>query len=110
MDNIQTIVLGSGVLALAYGVLTGMQVMSASAGNARMKEIAAAVQEGASAYLNRQYATIGVVGLIVALILGATLGKLTGVPSGLTGALTKTTDTTATMTSMSGCWRVTFSM
>jgi K(+)-stimulated pyrophosphate-energized sodium pump len=74
MDNIQLIILGSGVLALAYGVLTGVQVMSASAGNARMKEIAAAIQEGASAYLNRQYTTIGMVGVVVALILGATLG------------------------------------
>jgi len=74
MDSIQTIVLGSGVLALAYGVLTGMQVMSASPGNARMKEIAAAIQEGASAYLNRQYATIGGVGVVVAIILAATLG------------------------------------
>ena len=44
MDNIQTIILGSGVLALAYGIITGMQVMSASPGNARMKEIAAAIQ------------------------------------------------------------------
>ncbi len=74
MDSIQTIVLGSGVLALAYGVLTSMQVMSASAGNARMKEIAAAIQEGASAYLNRQYITIGGVGVVVAIILAATLG------------------------------------
>ena len=75
MDNIQTIILGSGVLALVYGVLTGMQVMSASAGNARMKEIAAAIQEGAGAYLNRQYTTIGIVGVVVAVILGVTLGS-----------------------------------
>ena len=77
MDSIplSTIILGSGVLALAYGVLTGMQVMSASAGNARMKEIAAAIQEGASAYLNRQYTTIGLVGVVVAAILAWTLGS-----------------------------------
>ncbi len=72
--NIQTIILGSGALALAYGVLTGMQVMSASAGNPRMREIAAAIQEGASAYLNRQYTTIGMVGAVVAAILVYTLG------------------------------------
>ena len=75
MDNIQIIIIGSGVLALAYGVITGMQVMSASPGNARMQEIAGAIQEGASAYLNRQYTTIGLVGAVVAAILGLTLGQ-----------------------------------
>ena len=79
MDQIQEIVLGSGVLALLYGVVTGAQVMKASAGNARMKEIAAAIQEGASAYLNRQYTTIGLVGIVVALILWKTLGGLVAV-------------------------------
>ncbi|MBU6475439.1 MAG: sodium-translocating pyrophosphatase [Alphaproteobacteria bacterium] len=74
MENIQIIILGSGVLALAYGIITSMQVMSASPGNARMQEIAAAIQEGASAYLNRQYTTIGLVGAVVAAILGLTLG------------------------------------
>ena len=77
MDSIpiSTIILACGAAALAYGVGTSWQVMSASAGNARMKEIAAAIQEGASAYLNRQYATIGAVGVVVALILAATLGS-----------------------------------
>src|ERR1700722_15393242 len=77
MDSIpiSAIILGCGVAALAYGVLTSMQVMSASAGNARMKEIAAAIQEGASAYLNRQYTTIGGGGIVVAIILAATLGS-----------------------------------
>ena len=74
MDHIQIIILGSGVLALAYGVLTSMQVMAASPGNARMKEIAAAIQEGASAYLNRQYTTIGKVGVAVAALLWYALG------------------------------------
>ncbi len=74
MENIQIIIIGSGVLALAYGIITSMQVMSASPGNARMQEIAAAIQEGASAYLNRQYTTIGLVGAVVAAILGLTLG------------------------------------
>jgi K(+)-stimulated pyrophosphate-energized sodium pump len=77
--DIQTIILGSGVLALLYGILTSFQVMSASAGNARMREIAAAVQEGASAYLSRQYTTIAAVGVLVAILLGVTLGKLPGV-------------------------------
>jgi len=79
MLDIQTIILGSGVLALLYGVITGFQVMGASSGNARMQEIAAAIQEGASAYLNRQYTTIAGVGAVVAVILGMTLGKLVGI-------------------------------
>jgi K(+)-stimulated pyrophosphate-energized sodium pump len=79
MLDIQTIILGSGVLALLYGVITGFQVMGASSGNARMQEIAAAIQEGASAYLNRQYTTIAAVGAVVAVILGMTLGQLVGI-------------------------------
>ena len=75
----QQIILGSGALALAYGVLTSVQVMRASAGNDRMKAIAAAIQEGASAYLNRQYTTIGIVGVIVAFVLSHFLGTFTGV-------------------------------
>jgi K(+)-stimulated pyrophosphate-energized sodium pump len=63
-----------GVLALLYGVWTSRSVLAESAGNPRMQEIAAAVQEGASAYLNRQYRTIGIVGIVVAIIIGATLG------------------------------------
>ncbi len=75
----QQIILGSGALALAYGVLTSVQVMRASAGNDRMKAIAGAVQEGASAYLNRQYTTIGIVGVVVAFVLSHFLGTFTGV-------------------------------
>ncbi len=63
-----------GLLALAYGVVTARQVLAADAGNARMQEIAAAIQEGARAYLNRQYTTIGIVGLVILVILYLTLG------------------------------------
>lgn len=71
----QWIVLGSGGLALVYGLITAACVLKSDAGNDRMKAIAAAIQEGAAAYLNRQYTTIGVVGVIVAAVLGWLLGS-----------------------------------
>src|SRR5229473_7244997 len=63
-----------GLLALVYGLLTSQRVLSADAGNARMQEISGAVQLGANAYLNRQYRTIAVVGVVILIILGITLG------------------------------------
>ena len=62
-------VIACGVLALLYGIYAYRQVMAAPAGSPRMQEIAGAVQVGAKAYLNRQYTTIAMVGVIVALIL-----------------------------------------
>src|SRR6516164_1169149 len=59
------LVLAAGVLALIYGAWTIRSVLSMSAGNARMQEIAAAIQEGAAAYLNRQYTTIAIAGVVI---------------------------------------------
>ena len=59
-----------GLLSLVYGVVTVMQVMSASAGNARMQEIAGAIAEGAQAYLKRQYTAIAMVGVVIFVALG----------------------------------------
>jgi len=66
--------IGLGLLAIVYGVITSQQVLGASAGNAKMQEIAGAIQEGAQAYLNRQYTTIGMVGVVAAIIVGVALG------------------------------------
>ena len=55
-----------GLLAVAYGAYLTRWVLQQSPGNERMREIQAAIQEGASAYLNRQYRTVGVVAVVVA--------------------------------------------
>ncbi|MDR3515442.1 MAG: sodium-translocating pyrophosphatase [Azospirillaceae bacterium] len=72
-------ILACGLVALAYGAYTGREVLAASAGSARMQEIAAAIQEGARAYLNRQYTTIAIVGVIILIILTLFLGIPVGV-------------------------------
>ena len=74
MTSLETLVVACGILAVLYGVFAITRIVAKPAGNARMQEIAAAIQEGANAYLNRQYTTIGIVGVVVAVILGATLG------------------------------------
>ncbi|MDE2029653.1 MAG: sodium-translocating pyrophosphatase [Alphaproteobacteria bacterium] len=74
MSNEFVVIFACGVLALIYGLLTSRQVLSASAGTPKMQEIAAAIQEGARAYLNRQYMTIAIVGIVICVILGAFLG------------------------------------
>ena len=73
-NMIYIMIAGCAVLALIYSLIAYKQVVAKSAGNARMQEIAAAIQEGAKAYLNRQYTTIGAVGVLVAVILFLLLG------------------------------------
>ncbi|MDP2112227.1 MAG: sodium-translocating pyrophosphatase [Thiobacillus sp.] len=82
----------AAVLALLYGIVSIKWILGLPTGNDRMREIAAAVQEGASAYLNRQYTTIGVVGVILLVAIFFALGWQTAVGfllgavlSGLTG-------------------------
>lgn len=77
--NLLLISIGLGVLAIVYGFVTSRQVLGADAGNDKMQEIAAAIQEGAQAYLKRQYTAIAIVGVIVAVIVAATLGAIPAV-------------------------------
>src|SRR6267378_6928261 len=62
--------IGCAFIAIVYGVVQSKWIVSLPAGNARMQEIAAAVREGASAYLKRQYTTIAVVGVVLFLVIG----------------------------------------
>ncbi|WP_287106154.1 sodium-translocating pyrophosphatase [Brevundimonas sp.] len=65
MTTYLTLVFAAGVLAVLYGAVQTAALMKASTGNDKMREIAAAIQEGASAYLKRQYLTIGLVGIVI---------------------------------------------
>jgi K(+)-stimulated pyrophosphate-energized sodium pump len=65
MNQVLWIIIACGALSIVYGALTTRSLLAASPGNARMQEIAAAIQEGASAYLTRQYTTIGIAGVVI---------------------------------------------
>ncbi|WP_041794337.1 sodium-translocating pyrophosphatase [Pararhodospirillum photometricum] len=74
MTGIYLFVIACGVAALLFGAATARAIMAAPAGSDRMQQIAGAIQEGAQAYLNRQYRTIALVGAVVFVILLLTLG------------------------------------
>jgi K(+)-stimulated pyrophosphate-energized sodium pump len=80
------IAIACGLLAVLYGLFTSIQVLRAPAGNERMQDIAAAVQEGARAYLARQYMTIAMVGVVVVALVWVFLDRM-GTPISASGFL-----------------------
>jgi K(+)-stimulated pyrophosphate-energized sodium pump len=77
--TVLSVIIACGLLAIVYGIWAIASVMRADPGSAKMQEIAAAVREGAQAYLKRQYTTIGIVGIVIFLVVGYFLGWLVAI-------------------------------
>ncbi len=77
LENAIWLAIAAGGLAIIYGLFSVRWILAQPAGNARMQEIAAAVQAGARAYLNRQYSTIALVGVVLFVVIGLFLGWAT---------------------------------
>ena len=78
MTETLSLIIASGIIAIVYGYVVGYQILQSSPGNNKMQEIAGAIQEGARAYLNRQYKTISLVGVIILVIITYALGLWVG--------------------------------
>ena len=78
MISTLNLIIAAGLLAILYSYIVSKQILSASPGNTKMQEIAYAIQEGARAYLNRQYKTIAIVGIIILIIITYALGIWVG--------------------------------
>ncbi len=73
------LIIGCGALGVIYGLFVGRQILAANAGSQQMQTIAAAIQEGAASYLNRQYTTIAAVGLVIFALVWFFLGQLSAI-------------------------------
>jgi K(+)-stimulated pyrophosphate-energized sodium pump len=78
IETILLFTIAAGSLSIVYGFFTGMNILNSSDGNAKMQEIASAIQIGAKAYLARQYKTIAVVGVVVLVIIFFVFSPLVG--------------------------------
>ena len=79
MTTMQIFILLCGLAAVLYGLITSRQILSLSTGNEKMVTIANAIQEGARAYLNRQYMTIGIVGIVIFILIWIVFGLSSGI-------------------------------